>query len=333
MRKLILHAGRHKTGTTTLQKFLYKNPEILEKYGYQYPRYAINGDAHHELGAALNKHGKSVSDVQSKNCLVNHSRGLNQEIDKNPELTPVLSSESLQQCDPETVKKFFCNFDIEVVLYIREETGYLLSAYAQRVQASNYTGSMSDFYKSTFARDYRHFVISWSEVFGSSFSLKRYVRKDLINHDIVHDFVTGVLRIPKDEIDSTYKHNDENPTLTADLLAYKLLINQNTNIPSNHLKLLYSSFNKLALEPEFELVKIPEVMLNDIRLRFQKSNNWIAQEFFNRDYLFEPFTDDLRIGENNVTNNDLNKVRAKLVNLHPELESSLPLPDTSLGNF
>ena len=55
MRKVIFHIGNHKTGTSTLQKFLFKNRKILEKYNFLYPNTGIIfGDyGHHNLAFEL----------------------------------------------------------------------------------------------------------------------------------------------------------------------------------------------------------------------------------------------------------------------------------------
>ena len=37
MKRVILHAGTHKTGTTALQVFATRNPEVLARYGIYYP--------------------------------------------------------------------------------------------------------------------------------------------------------------------------------------------------------------------------------------------------------------------------------------------------------
>lgn len=55
MRKIIFHIGNHKTGSSTLQKFLFKNRKILEKSNIVYPDVCIrHGDyGHHNLAFEL----------------------------------------------------------------------------------------------------------------------------------------------------------------------------------------------------------------------------------------------------------------------------------------
>ena len=55
MRKIIFHIGNHKTGSSTLQKFLYKNKKILNNNKILYPNECIRyGDyAHHNLAFEL----------------------------------------------------------------------------------------------------------------------------------------------------------------------------------------------------------------------------------------------------------------------------------------
>lgn len=55
MRKIIFHIGNHKTGSSTLQKFLFKNKKLLEKSNIIYPNICIRyGDyGHHNLSFEL----------------------------------------------------------------------------------------------------------------------------------------------------------------------------------------------------------------------------------------------------------------------------------------
>ena len=57
MKKIIFHIGNHKTGSSTLQKFIFKNSKLFEKFNYIYPKKFIReGDyGHSNLASELTK--------------------------------------------------------------------------------------------------------------------------------------------------------------------------------------------------------------------------------------------------------------------------------------
>nr|MBX2824950.1 hypothetical protein [Gammaproteobacteria bacterium] len=140
MNRVILHIGRHKTGTTAIQKFLRENPELLESANYCYPDFGIRGFGHHELGAPLTRASLRTSEQETESVVENLRSGLMQSIPEGDAVT-VLSSESFQLCDPHVVKSLFAGWDVQIVVYLREQVSYLLSSYAQKVHATDYSGT------------------------------------------------------------------------------------------------------------------------------------------------------------------------------------------------
>ena len=103
MRKLILHIGRHKTGTTAIQRFLYGNPELLRANGYCYPDHGAIGFGHHDIAGALIKKNMELSEI-SDNEAVNKIRELIAGLVKGKKGIPIISSEAFQNCDPKLVR-------------------------------------------------------------------------------------------------------------------------------------------------------------------------------------------------------------------------------------
>lgn len=48
-RKLYIHVGPHKTGTTTIQRGLVSNKAALQDMGYHFPDVCFNYNGHHNL--------------------------------------------------------------------------------------------------------------------------------------------------------------------------------------------------------------------------------------------------------------------------------------------
>lgn len=49
MANIVIHIGRHKSGTSALQDMLFSSKELLEKEGWYYPATGMKNIAHHGL--------------------------------------------------------------------------------------------------------------------------------------------------------------------------------------------------------------------------------------------------------------------------------------------
>lgn len=57
-RRVVLHVGPHKTGTTAIQDALHRNRETLARAGWHYPEIGFTQQGHHRLAQALLRHGQ-----------------------------------------------------------------------------------------------------------------------------------------------------------------------------------------------------------------------------------------------------------------------------------
>ncbi|MCO7016132.1 hypothetical protein L4F40_10380 [Vibrio paracholerae] len=122
--KIVFHVGTHKTGSTALQKFLISNEKALieNKYVY-YP--CNNGINHMDLSHDLEMWGG---------------------IKLNPDFNYIFSSEDFfsrfnQSSTPPAIvgilnnnRELFECFDIEIVVYLREQADYLQSVYNELIK-------------------------------------------------------------------------------------------------------------------------------------------------------------------------------------------------------
>ena len=56
MANVLLHIGRHKTGTTALQQAFIASREVLFAAGIDYPRHGLEYGAHHLIAEAVHLH-------------------------------------------------------------------------------------------------------------------------------------------------------------------------------------------------------------------------------------------------------------------------------------
>lgn len=197
MKKLILHIGNHKTGTTTIQWWLFENKKRFEEYG-------------------ISCFFDSSSDKIKKNSMnyFDHSQvstygvkiksGLVQALKLNPKEKILMSSEAFswifEKKELQKFKKELENYfnDIKIVVYIRRQDRQAISHYQQGCRAYGVEGK---FYSGNFTAlpiidhnaikylDYDKRLSIWGDVFGDeNIDIRVFDRTLLKNGDIVSDF-------------------------------------------------------------------------------------------------------------------------------------------------
>ena len=133
-RKCLIHVGTHKTGTSAIQSFLSNNNEILERFGYHYPRIGDCG-AHHNIAFSLfDTNRVSVYGTDTIEKLLQHINRTTDDI--------ILSSEEFihaihyNSVNFEAFIKLLTPYfsTIELAVYLREQSSYLLSNYCERLK-------------------------------------------------------------------------------------------------------------------------------------------------------------------------------------------------------
>ncbi|MDN5936209.1 MAG: hypothetical protein L0H75_08540, partial [Nitrosospira sp.] len=113
-RRLLLHVGLPKTGTSALQRWLHENPARLEAAGICYPGAPyLNGDKHQFLVSELRHGGQSLERLLSStthDTVLLSSEGLSNHFHD-------FSEQGLQR-----FRHLTANFRVEIVLVTREKT-------------------------------------------------------------------------------------------------------------------------------------------------------------------------------------------------------------------
>src|SRR5690625_2944174 len=105
MVKGILHIGRHKSGTTSLQRFLYNNRDYLAQHGFAYPEAYIRVCAHHKLPEIfLARRVKTLSRNILRDNILEHRKRLIQTLNDDS-LVYIISSEAFQNVPPRITRQ------------------------------------------------------------------------------------------------------------------------------------------------------------------------------------------------------------------------------------
>lgn len=218
---IYLHIGRHKTGTSALQQLLRRNRQALAEHGYTYVQPVRGGPGNHLLAQALTPAWMAAADAEQR-ALAEHeleiaARRLRHRAHQ------IVSSEAFQATPPDAAAGFFKPGATTVIVYLREQLDYLLSAYAQFIQAQPACIGFLD-YARRLKADHAAFLDGWKEAFGASLVKPRvYDRTLLRDGDVRRDFLA---LIGADPDWLGVWHGLVNPTIGPELIEAKGLINR-----------------------------------------------------------------------------------------------------------
>lgn len=165
MKRVFLHIGTHKTGSTSIQRFLARADDVLEDQGILYPKTGrpdtnwSNQYGQHELYWSLvGKHGIEGDQVWHE---------LRREIDAFSGKTVVLSVEGFEYIgtrDIQRTLKYLQPHSVRVIVYLRPPLHLLKSAYTQRVKMGTYSGPFNRFVEEQTPRcNYLELVHRWRQ--------------------------------------------------------------------------------------------------------------------------------------------------------------------------
>lgn len=185
-KRLIIHIGTHKTGTTAIEKFLSLNRLIFKKYDIYIPKTGLSGkyDGHHNL--AWEVHG----DTPLFNTKFGTLNDLKKELNSINHKTIVISSDYFEcfynNADKlKKLKDFADSLGLETYIFVcfRKETEYIPMIYEELLKGG-LTVNFKDFIDSiikngeihykyyggwNFCFDYNKIIFGFSEIFGKEF--------------------------------------------------------------------------------------------------------------------------------------------------------------------
>ena len=215
LKRVILHIGRQKTGTSSIQHCLHRNIDLLSAVGILYPKHGRGGRvAHHDIAKALNPNlqQSQINPTQiAKNILAERQK---------EEDIIIVSSEAFQNIrDLANVKEFLAALSpetITIICYFREHLDFAISAYRQFVHAQKIYKPFRTYLAGRFESQ-KNLIENWKNL--GDVKLKWFDHQSLENDDVVVDFLkTAGLNLKLPSLQS-------NPSIGGDLLFLKLLYN------------------------------------------------------------------------------------------------------------
>tara|TARA_B100000378_G_scaffold267413_2_gene253661 strand:+ start:4213 stop:5211 length:999 start_codon:yes stop_codon:yes gene_type:complete len=177
IKNIFIHAGFHKTGTTSIQVSLTQKRKILSKLGYLYPHAGIPDWAkfgHHLLPWSIFEVEGNLPSVNGNRATLSQSKKrdiwsrLRKEIDNSDCENVILSSEEFDVCSAteiENVAKQLRRYAIKPVVFVRNLPDLIESSYNTTVTLSSGNRPFLDFQKSQRSRlDMAQFIEDWASV-------------------------------------------------------------------------------------------------------------------------------------------------------------------------
>ena len=317
MKQAILHIGTEKTGSTSIQQFLFQNRTRLSKMGFLFPETAgylsnrklvVYGKRAPE--ADLAEVPLDVNDPRElaqwketfvlKHCeevLHFHSRHKSQS-------TVVYSSEHLQSRlttvdEIKSVARLLRPLfdEIRVVVYLRRQDRYAMSAHSTAIRGGNRNAfAFENVHGQGPYYNYRELLQNWSEVFGEAAIDVRIFEKDrLQDGDVVSDFRSAM------NVDSAAEGLTM-PSAENEALSYtaQVILRKFNELPADDMRLVELDANQVRVFLLEKLQSIHDDFGKQLPSRssaetfysqFTQGNQWVADRWLRSCSFDESFID------------------------------------------
>lgn len=283
MKKIILHIGTPKSGTTALQNFLNNNRDVLEVYDFCYPLDEESKNTEITMG-----NGRVLYEYILENNKQKALDYINNILAIHHESNIILSSEGLYFY-PEFIHQIIPHANI--VIYFREQSEKIVSSYGQRIKGdtsfhksiNKHVNSILDGYEDKDHGNY--FLDMWVKLYGKeNITVRPYEFEQFKDGSIFSDFLFSInLKSHKDFI---FPKKKINPSYSRNALEYKLLLNRlikSDNRKMNQLiRELLQQFSETYPDKHKFQILTPQ-QKQDITNYFKQSNSYIAKKYLHRE--------------------------------------------------
>ncbi|HFP7527970.1 TPA: hypothetical protein ACHDWQ_000795 [Campylobacter jejuni] len=308
-----LHIGTPKTGTTTIQEFLFLNKNLFKKKDFFVP-YSLGEKNHTKLSLAsmnpaTNQHKIFLAHYLKQKLYYNDDKklynlkiidNLKKELNTVQQNNIIISSENIQESliheyDIENMRNILTNLNfnqIYIILYLRAPEDLFISLYSMLIKAG-YTDErivLDTPQNNNFMEhicNHKNTIKRFSNIFGKDkIIVKLFNQEDFFKQNLLKDFVNCLKLNWDDNFLIPQKLNEG-----MDILGIKLCYSINKYLPrlfpdnrvnsSRRQGDLERYFNKYftSKNPELKFQPPKEIYQSYIDY-FEESNEWVRKEFF-----------------------------------------------------
>ncbi len=305
-KKLYLHIGWHKTGSTSIQHFLLKNKQkLINEEKIYYPDEGLLKSAHHLISWGFRNIPPSSFrmgevPVQGADEIFND---ISNSAYQNNCNTVIVSSEDFCALQPDEIKQLVSviqrhHFDIKMIAYLRRQDQFFESAYNMQVKwwVTRYKLDFSDYLKShNTIIDYTSAIEGWANALGAeNIILRPFNQEKLIGGDVRTDFCNTV-GINWKNYGITIERT--NISLSAQTLEFLKTMNNLDLQEDEHKKIVRRLLEYDAKQKQPKCVLFtPDERIAFLDM-FKESNKVLERYFHNLDFLA---LNDKKLPEKNV---------------------------------
>ncbi|OOX97798.1 hypothetical protein BOP98_05950 [Campylobacter coli] len=288
-----VHIGTMKTGTSSIQNFLYLNRNLLQKQNYYYPisiknynRFNDHNPFAHGFNIMLNK----TNDLKSFGETFNY---LSDEIKTCNCNNVIISTENIQWLlNSQKKVAYFFSFltsifkNIKIIIYLRDIDELFISMCSQAVKDNTHLNyhflHPCQNEKAKILSDYRQTLQWWGEVFGrENLIVRLFDKNEFYQGDLLKDFIHSIDLEWDDEFQIPKKDNE-----TLDLIGFELLSRVNKLNPfmfkSRYFDIVEYFDKNCTNSYQYTSLKFqpPKEVTQSYIDYFEESNEWVRKEFF-----------------------------------------------------
>lgn len=215
VKRLIVHLGDCKTGSTSIQAILAHRSWQSNAHTLSYPTQFNHGG----LAKSLN----IQSQIQFKH---KRFKDISRRLRESDADIGVISSEAFEFCDPhllnDAINEYLPEFkdSVSLISYVRPHCNRILASFAEQIKKGGFNGSLSEFCHYFVVEKKRTVYLSrcqrWREVFGSRYQVRPMIADLLYHKDVVIDFLYQCFGDDQFRTTAPTRHNE---SLTLEDLA------------------------------------------------------------------------------------------------------------------
>ncbi len=288
-----VHIGTMKTGTSSIQNFLYLNRNLLQKQNYYYPisiknynRLNDHNPFAHRFNTLLNKTNDLKSFSRTFNYLSDEIRTCNCN-------NVIISTENTQWL-LNSQKKVVCFFSfltsifnsIKIIIYLRDIVELFISMCSQAVKDNTHLNyhflHPHQNEKAKILSNYRQTLQWWGDVFGrENLIVRLFDKNEFYQGDLLKDFIHSIGLKWDDKFQIPKRENE-----TLDLIGFELLSRINKLNPfmfkSRYFDIVEYFDKNCTNGYQYISLKFqpPKEVTQSYIDYFKESNEWVRKEFF-----------------------------------------------------
>lgn len=278
--RLVLHPGSPKTGTSTLQNFLFRKRDLLGAQNHHYPLAGIdltsgNAKGHHAMSLALAAFA-DCPDAQTEHAFLEQMEALRAEIEDNADKTIILSSEELFGSRRiACLKRYLQPEECLVYVSLRPQYDVLNANYYTQVTHNRMAAAPDTYYEKSFRNiQYRQSLTEFAQFAPrTEVSLRVFERGHPVRDNPIRDFlsVTGL-----DLEDGPQDNIVEHPTLPAGPTLFLRWLNEVGLSGQDFFEIFQDLHRMRPTLPRQPRTMSPDRMRALVQM-FEEDNIWLRQ--------------------------------------------------------